>query len=66
MLAVDAVLGLASLPDGTGPLPPLIRSERVAALASAGAIDGALLVVLDATRIVPDAWRALLPREGGA
>jgi purine-binding chemotaxis protein CheW len=65
MLAVDEVVGLASLPDGLAPFPSLIQNERVAAVAATGALDGALLVVLDATRVVPAEVWATLPREGG-
>lgn len=63
MLAVDDVVGLASLPDRLEPLPSLLRTERVAAVAATGAIDGALLVVLDATRVVPPELWASLPAD---
>jgi len=64
MLAVDEVMGLVSLPGGLEPLPSLMRTERVAAVAATGALDGALLVVLDGGRVVPaEAWAALSPER---
>ncbi len=49
-LLVDAVLDVAELPDTLGALPPLLPSEAATAI---GRLDRALLVVLDAARLVP-------------
>jgi purine-binding chemotaxis protein CheW len=60
-LAVDAVVGVATLPeDVTGALANILQSSRLAAVAAAGTLDGALLLALEGTRIVPDdVWDAM-------
>jgi purine-binding chemotaxis protein CheW len=56
VLAVDAVIGVRAVDEAAlGRLPPLtgaLARERVSAV---GALDGALLLVLDAARLVPEA-----------
>jgi purine-binding chemotaxis protein CheW len=66
MLAVDAVVGVMTLPDAAAhALPPLLQTPRLAAVAATGALDGSLLVVLEHARLVPEAVWARLA-EGGA
>ncbi len=59
-LAVDAVLGVTSLdPSGAGPVP-LLEGGGAGAVEALGALDGDLLLVLRAARVVPeDAWRQI-------
>jgi len=59
-LAVDAVLGVTSLdPSGAGPVP-LLEGGAAGAVEALGALDGDLLLVLRAARVVPeDAWRRI-------
>jgi purine-binding chemotaxis protein CheW len=61
MLAVDAVVGVRTLEPGVvGELPSLLRTPRLAAVAAAGALDGALLLFLQSARLVPDdVWSAI-------
>lgn len=64
-LAVEGVVGIVEL-DGSAqsPLPPLLSGIRSSAVESIGAIDRDLLVLLEASRIVPeDVWRAIAGRE---
>jgi purine-binding chemotaxis protein CheW len=62
-LAVDAVVGIATIPD-SHPLPGILQSPRLAAVTAAGSMDGTLLLALEGTRIVPDeVWAALAARE---
>jgi purine-binding chemotaxis protein CheW len=53
-LAVDAVVGITRLPADGASLPSILQSPRLAAVTAAGALDGALLLALEGTRIVPD------------
>lgn len=59
-LAVDAVLEVRSIARATlTQIPPLLR-ESEAELSSIGALDAELLLVLQATRLVPDeVWSAI-------
>jgi purine-binding chemotaxis protein CheW len=58
LLAVDDVLGVASIPRGEG--LPLLSSAADGAISTLGALDRELLAVLDASRVVPDdVWRAV-------
>jgi purine-binding chemotaxis protein CheW len=68
ILAVDAVVGVRTLPpDVAGELPALMRTARLAAVASAGALDGELLLLLESARLVPDeAWLAIERRSSPA
>jgi purine-binding chemotaxis protein CheW len=68
MLVVDAVVGVLTLPDGVAAaLPPVLQTPRLAAIAATGSLDGALLVVLEHTRLVPeDVWARLSPEGGRA
>lgn len=60
-LAVEAVLGLCELDDAqVQSFPPLLRDARSELVATIGVRDRELLLVLQATRIVPDEiWQAL-------
>lgn len=60
-LAVDSVVGLRTLQRAQlQGLPPLLRDTGSDVIESIGTLDETLLVVLRATRIVPDeVWRAL-------
>jgi purine-binding chemotaxis protein CheW len=64
-LEVQAVAGVRRLPaDIAAALPPLLIHAAQDAVAAVGALDGALLLVLRAGRLVPaDAWAALLAAE---
>jgi purine-binding chemotaxis protein CheW len=54
-LAVDAVLGVRALPPGSIAAAPGLLGETNAALVTAmGALDGELLLVLEAARFVPE------------
>lgn len=68
MLVVDAVVGVMTLPAGIAKaLPPVLRTPRLAAIAATGSLDGALLLVLEHTRLVPeDVWARLAPKGGRA
>jgi purine-binding chemotaxis protein CheW len=67
-LLVDEVIGVRRLAAAAlAELPPLLAEGPEAAVAWLGAIDGALLLVLQAGRMVPDAvWEALDRRAGAA
>jgi purine-binding chemotaxis protein CheW len=54
-LAVAAVLGVVDLDPAGARTLPLVRDACAGALASLRALDGDLLVVLGAARLVPDA-----------
>lgn len=60
-LAVEEVHGLRDVPPGTmRELPPLLEGASDGAAAAVGALDGELLLVLRAARLVPEAvWAAL-------
>lgn len=60
-LEVESVTGLRRLPpDLAATLPPLLAHAAEDAVAAVGALDGALLLVLRAGRLVPpEAWSAL-------
>ena len=60
-LAVDAVLGVHALPTAVlDQIPPLLDGGAEAQVASIGVRDAALMVVLRAARIVPEAvWATL-------
>ncbi|HEY2509791.1 MAG TPA: chemotaxis protein CheW [Polyangiaceae bacterium] len=54
-LAVDSVLGVQPLTSGTlRELPPLLRDANSDAVTAVGTLDGELLLVLRAARLVPD------------
>lgn len=65
-LEVDAVAGVRSLSaTAAGALPPLLAGAAAEAIASVGALDRALLVVLEAGRLVPpDTWAAMETAPG--
>lgn len=60
-LAVDSVLGLRRLdPRQLEQLPPLLRDAAPGLIESLGSADAQLLVVLRASRLIPDAvWKTL-------
>lgn len=63
-LAVDAVIGTFVLPDDTlENLPPLLRDVSREAVSDVGALDGKLMVVLRAARIVSEQVLASLETE---
>lgn len=65
-LAVDAVSGVASL-AGMEPAATPLLGAGAGALEALGALDGELVALLHAARVVPDdAWRAIAPREDDA
>jgi purine-binding chemotaxis protein CheW len=63
-LAVDAVSGVASLAGIEQDATPLLGAGAEGAVEALGALDGELVVLLRAARIVPeDAWRSIAGRE---
>lgn len=66
MLAVDAVVGVITLPgDVASALPSLLQTPRLAAVAATATLDGELLLLLEHARLVPDAvWASI--SQGGA
>lgn len=64
-LAVEAVVGVRSLTSATLiPLPPLLDGASHSVVASVGTLDKELLVVLRATRIVPESvWQVIEKAE---
>ena len=64
-IAVAAVVGVADLDMATmAELPPLLREARLDAVEAIGVRDDELLLVLRATRLVPEAvWGALAKRQ---
>jgi purine-binding chemotaxis protein CheW len=60
-LVVDAVIGVRRIDEAALPgLPPLLGGAEEGAVSAIGALDAALLIVLDAARVLPDdGWRAL-------
>jgi purine-binding chemotaxis protein CheW len=60
-LAVDAVLGVQSLPSSPAAyLPPLLGDTSADLLEAIGALDGGLFMVLRAARLVPSVvWHVL-------
>jgi purine-binding chemotaxis protein CheW len=63
-LAVDAVLGIRPLPaESLAELPPLLGPDRADVIAALASLDARLLLVLEATRIVPESlWETLAER----
>jgi purine-binding chemotaxis protein CheW len=61
LLAVDAVLGVRRLSaESIQELPPLLEGPGLHAVNGIGRVDGDLLLVLAAARLVPDAvWTSL-------
>ena len=55
-LAVDAVVGIRTIPaEASQDLPPLLREADGDAVARIGTLDAELLVVLQDSRLLPDA-----------
>jgi purine-binding chemotaxis protein CheW len=64
-LAVDAVLGVRTLPpDEFDALPPLLEGANGDVIAAIGTLDAELLLVLRTGRLVPDSVWSALEREG--
>jgi purine-binding chemotaxis protein CheW len=62
-VAVDEVVGVAAIPDGAD-LPPLVGALTADAVAHIGTHDADLMVVLEASRLVPDEVWAAVARGG--
>jgi purine-binding chemotaxis protein CheW len=67
-LAVDAVLDVCSLPSETlSNIPPLLLGGDAQLVSVMGALDGKLLLVLEAARLVPDSvWIAITTQGASA
>lgn len=66
VLSVEAVLAVRALARAElESLPPLWQGSHPPAVAALGALDRELLIVLEATRLLPDDWRHPA-NEGGA
>lgn len=63
-LAVGHIAGVREA-VAEGGLPPLLRDARADAVASIGLVDTALLLVLEAARLVPDDFWPALDDEAG-
>jgi purine-binding chemotaxis protein CheW len=58
-LAVDAVVGIRALEEGSG-MPPLLGKVGAGAVSAIRALDAELLLVLESARMVPDVvWTAI-------
>jgi purine-binding chemotaxis protein CheW len=66
-LAVDAVIGIRSVPErALAELPGLLRGDEQSALVtSLGTLDSALLLVLEGARLLPQALWQRLEQESG-
>ena len=64
-LAVDAVLGVRAIPrESLHDLAPLLRDASAETIAAVGALEAALLLVLESARIIPESvWDALESRS---
>ena len=60
-LAVDAVLGVRSVPSGVlSNIPPLLQEACASVVSVVGSLDARLLLVLETARLVPDStWSAM-------
>jgi len=67
-LAVESVIGVTELDQSRfEDLPPLLKSARTEAIQAIGTLDAELLVLLRASRLVPEAvWKNLDRREAAA
>lgn len=67
-LAVGAVLGVRALSDASlAELPPLLRDMGAELITSVSVLDASLLLLLETSRMVPEAvWMALEANEGRA
>jgi purine-binding chemotaxis protein CheW len=67
LIAVDAVLGVRALSlEEIRALPPLLRGPGLEAVDGMGSLDGDLLVVLGAARVIPESVWASLERVGAS
>jgi purine-binding chemotaxis protein CheW len=62
-LAVDAVVGVRELSEGSLELPPLLAA-RTDVVAGVATLDSELLLVLEQARLVPEATWQRLDQEG--
>ncbi len=65
-LALEGVLGVRGLPDTLASLPPLLGDASTVSVSAVARLDEELLLVLEATRLVPDSVWAALDAEDGA
>jgi purine-binding chemotaxis protein CheW len=66
-LAVDVVVGFRSMSDAVArSLPPLLSGASSASIAELGVLDGDLLVVLDAARLIPEGLAAAIEGRASA
>jgi len=62
-IAVDEVLGVRTIPaDSLAGVPPLLRDASPAIVATVLSLDAELMLVLEASRVVPESvWHSLEP-----
>ena len=67
LLAVESVVGVASLPERTlDSLPPLLGDMSAQAIDAIGSLDEGMLFVLKSGHIVPPSvWQSVEQRDGG-
>jgi purine-binding chemotaxis protein CheW len=66
-LAVDAVIGVKTIPSGVlDDLPLLFQRSDTDAVAAVGTLDSELLLVLRSARLVPEATWAAIDASGSA
>ena len=65
-LAVESVLGIKQVPESSlQALPSLLRDSDLQLVDRVGVLDSDLLVVLQASRMLPDEiWHAMMAEEG--
>jgi purine-binding chemotaxis protein CheW len=67
-LAVESVIGIAELDENRfAEMPPLLKSARTESIEAIGTLDAELLVLLRASRLVPEpAWKNINRSEAAA
>lgn len=67
-LAVDDVVGVRALPEAVlADVPPLVHAVDAAYLSSIGTLDAQLVLLLEASRLLPEStWTALAAAGAGA
>jgi purine-binding chemotaxis protein CheW len=66
-LAVDDVLGVRALTDAVlGDLPPLVSEIDAACLSSMGTLDAELVLLIEASRVMPESSWTVLEAAGTA
>ena len=68
VLAVDGVVGVRAVESAVlAALPPILRESNGELVTAIGSVDEALLLVLEHTRLLPEAvWKALEQEAGAA